>query len=79
MSVELEAFLARIYSDKAARERFLANPEAEARRANLDEAAVTALCAIDRDGLALAARSYERKREQKAGRSLWRRMIERFK
>jgi hypothetical protein len=59
----LEAFLARIYVDDEARARFLAAPAEEARRAGLPDADCRALAAIDREGLALAARSFARKRE----------------
>lgn len=59
----VQAFLARLYVDDALRARFLADPSAEARRAGLDDAETAALAAIDREGLALAARSYAAKRE----------------
>jgi hypothetical protein len=57
-----EAFLARIYTDRAARERFLADPEGEARRAGLSPREVAALASVDRAGLALAAESFALKR-----------------
>lgn len=63
----LEAFLARLYTDETLRERFLADPQAEAQRAGLDEAAQAALLQIDRVGLELATRSLTRKREKRAG------------
>jgi hypothetical protein len=56
-----EAFLARLYADTAARERFLADPRGEARRAGLGPAEAAALDRIDLDDLALAAVSYARK------------------
>jgi hypothetical protein len=60
-----EAFLARLYVDADLRARFLADPEGEARRAGLDEAAARRLASIDRLGLELAAESFARKRERK--------------
>ena len=71
MSPRFEGFLARIYVDAEARHRFLADPHGEATRAGLTREESEALAAIDRTGLELAARSYERKRIQKitGGRS----------
>ena len=65
----MEAFLARLYTDAEARARFLADPDAESRRAGLGEAECTALAQIDRAGLILASRSFARKRAQKERRS----------
>ncbi len=61
----LEAFLARLYTDDALRERFLADPQAEAQRAGLSAAEAEALAAIDRIGLELNVRSLNRKRERR--------------
>ena len=61
-SPRLEAFLALLYTDAAARGRFLADPAGEAHAAALDESETAALVAIDRVGLALAARSFAAKR-----------------
>ena len=74
MSDGFEAFLARIYVDAEARRLFLADPHGEATRAGLTRDEAEGLAAIDRAGLELAARSYERKREAKAParRSFWR-------
>lgn len=58
----LEAFLARLYTDDALRRAFLRSPERVARDSGLDEAGVRAVAAIDREGLAMAASSYEKKR-----------------
>jgi len=63
-SPRLEAFLARIYVDRAARDAFLAAPLVEARRAGLTPDECAGLLAIDRPGLLLAAASFERKRER---------------
>ena len=60
----LEAFLARLYTDDALRERFLADPQAEAQRAGLSPAECEALTHIDRVGLELNVRSLIRKRER---------------
>jgi hypothetical protein len=62
-SAQLETFLARLYTDEAWRSQFLANPEATARAAGLMEADVSALAAIDRTGLQMAAMSFAHKRE----------------
>lgn len=62
MSPAFEAFLAQLYVDRVARQRFLDDPEAETLRAQLGAAEREAVCRIDRVGLALAAASFERKR-----------------
>jgi hypothetical protein len=67
-----EAFLAKIYVDAKARERFLADPRGEATRAGLTEQEIAALEMIDRDGLALASDSLQRKRGKR-----FRRMFQR--
>ena len=72
---EFEAFLARIYVDRPARERFLADPAGEADRAGLTADQCAALANIDRAGLILAARSFAHKRAGKRGRwwhAFWR-------
>jgi len=60
----LEAFLARIYVDAQARERFLSDPEAEASGAGLSHDEIEAVKQIDRVGLELFAVSLEQKRER---------------
>ncbi len=62
-----EAFLARLLVDAVARRKFLADPKGEAVRAGLSPQEAESLAAMDRVGLALAARSFARKREQKQG------------
>jgi uncharacterized protein len=64
-SARLEALLALIYVDEPARTNFLAAPEEFARRhcQNAEEAA--ALATMDQTGLAMAARSFARKRQLK--------------
>jgi hypothetical protein len=55
-------FLATLYVDAGMRERFAADPRAEARRAGFTDEEARELGAMNRDDLALAARSYARKR-----------------
>lgn len=64
----VEAFLARIYVDAQARERFLSNPTAEARAAGLSPEEVDAVTQIDRVGLELFAVSLERKRQRQCAK-----------
>ena len=65
----LEAFLAKIYVDEAARARFLADPSGEATRAGLTPQEAEAVARIDRTGLALVSKSLERKRLDRRRRS----------
>ena len=62
----VEALLASLYVDRAARERWLADPDGEGLRAGLDDPARDAVRGLDRAGLELAAASFAHKR---AGRS----------
>jgi Aromatic-ring-opening dioxygenase LigAB, LigA subunit len=62
---KLEQFLASLYVDAEVRARFLNAPREEAARAGLNPAQCDALAAIDRVGLEMAARSFERKRQKK--------------
>jgi len=62
---KLEAVLARLYTDAAFREAFLAHPADTARAAGLQARDVDELARIDREGLELAARSYAHKRSSK--------------
>jgi len=68
MTPGFEAFLARLYVDAALRARFLADPVATASAAGLTAPECAALARIDRVGLALAARSFEAKRADRARR-----------
>ena len=61
---KLEKFLATLYVDADARARFLESPREEAARAGLSEPQCQALSEIDRAGLEIAARSFERKRQK---------------
>ena len=63
----LEVFLARIYVDQTAREKFLADPRGEALRAGLAPHEIEQLVDIDRDGLELFAHSLEHKRARTHG------------
>lgn len=65
--MSLEAFLARIYIDRTAREKFLADPRGEATRAGLAPHEVEDVVNIDREGLKLFAHSLEHKRANKHG------------
>jgi uncharacterized protein (UPF0276 family) len=59
----VEALLARLYTDAAARERWLADPDGESARAGLDAGGVAAMRRLDRAGLELAAISFAHKRQ----------------
>lgn len=63
----LESFLARIYVDAAARERFLADPSGEARKAGLAPHEIDDLARIDRVGLEMFAHSLEHKKAKAHG------------
>lgn len=71
-SQQFETFLARLYSDREFRERFLVLPEQVAAEAGLGEQEQRAALGIDKPGLLMAARSYEFKR---AGRRSRRRLL----
>jgi hypothetical protein len=68
-SARLEALLARIYVDEPLRASFLAAPEEFARRHTLSPEDAGAVASIDRTDLALAARSFARKRQLKRSRT----------
>jgi hypothetical protein len=63
-SVALEAYLAKLYTDAAAREFFLLDPVNAARNAGLTDAEAESLRTIDKAGLRMAAASYAHKRAQ---------------
>jgi hypothetical protein len=78
-SVALEGFLARLYTDAAARARFMADPEGEARQAGLSAAECAAMARCDRVGLAMAAESFGHKRARHGRRRLpWHRRVLRW-
>jgi hypothetical protein len=64
-SQAFEAFLARIYVDRKARERFLEDPRGEALAAGLSTDEAAALERIDRGGLAMVAHSLEAKKRRR--------------
>jgi hypothetical protein len=77
MSQALEALLARIYTDRAALEQFLADPQAAAEQAGCSPAEAARLKDPDAVGLRLAHQSFEKKRTQKANHApkpWWRRV-----
>jgi len=67
----VETFLARLYVDPDLRTRFLAAPRATARAAGLSEPDCEALTRIDREGLAIAGRSFAAKRSGQSARQGW--------
>jgi hypothetical protein len=67
-AARLEAFLAKIYVDEDARQRFLADPRVEAAKAGLNEREIGALEKIDRAGLILTAQSLQKKRRRLFGK-----------
>jgi hypothetical protein len=71
MSASLEAYLARLYLDRDARDAFVADPRGAAHRAGLNEAEVATLERVDRVGLELTARSLAAKRTQRTVRRSW--------
>ena len=62
-SQRFEAFLARLYSERAFLDEFMRSPERATREMGLDAREQQAALAIDRAGLLMAARSYELKRQ----------------
>jgi len=74
MSRALETYLVKLYLDRDVRQAFLADPRGAAVRAGLDTADVAALERVDREGLEMAARSFEAKRATRAPRGLWGRL-----
>jgi hypothetical protein len=75
VSPAFETYLARIYTDGEERARFLTDPRARAVDFGLSPAECDALAVIDRDGLALAAESFERKRNAGASHPRRRRRL----
>ena len=67
MSPAFEGYLARLYTDDAERALFLEDPPGRALEAGLSHAESDALAAIDRDGLLLAAASFQKKRARRHG------------
>jgi hypothetical protein len=67
MTPAFESFLARLYMDRDARARFLADPRGEAASAGLAADEIAAALAIDRVGLELAAANFAHKRLARPG------------
>ena len=65
---EVEAFLARLYTDEDFLARFLGSPGEVLEREKLSTEQRAALAAIDRSELMLAANSYRHKRESRKSR-----------
>jgi hypothetical protein len=66
----IEAVLAQLYVDDAARARFVADPLRYATKAGLDPRDALRLASIDRVGLVMAASSFAAKRRRKP-RAWW--------
>ena len=64
----VEAFLARLYSDAALRERFLQDDKTAMANPPLTESERAALLEMDRVGLQMAAASYASKRVHHSGK-----------
>jgi hypothetical protein len=84
MSPGFESFLARLYVDRSARARFLADPRGEAAAAGLAGDEITAAVEIDRVGLELAAKSFAHKRRRQTTPAhpivrLWRQVAKRLR
>ncbi|HEX7149999.1 MAG TPA: hypothetical protein VF618_00825 [Thermoanaerobaculia bacterium] len=60
--MHVQQFLARLYTDGALLERFVAEPYATAREEGFDEEAAREFAAMDAESLKLAARSFAGKR-----------------
>ncbi|HEX3412969.1 MAG TPA: hypothetical protein VHT00_14720 [Stellaceae bacterium] len=70
-SPALEEFLARLYTDETALAEFMRMPAETARAAGLRDEEVSALMAVDRIGLVMAAASFRAKRERPKARHRW--------
>jgi hypothetical protein len=82
VSPAFESFLARLYAERPARERFLADAHGEAVAAGLTADEIAAAVGIDRVGLELAAASFahKRRRQRRFGHPvvrLWRALANR--
>lgn len=75
----MEIILARLYSDAAFLEEFLAKPDSALAQYDLDAAERQGLLAIDRAGLRFACRSFARKRESRPASGMLRRLQSRLR
>lgn len=71
---EIEIYMARLYTDAGLRDEFVANPIAQLKISGLSEESIQVLKDMDMQGLLLAGKSYQHKRDFRKGRSLWRRL-----
>ena len=62
--IALETFLAKLYTDQAARNSFLADPVRAAHDAGLEDDDISSLNEMDKVGMLMAAASYAHKRDQ---------------
>jgi hypothetical protein len=62
MQADVEKLMARLFTDAASRERFVADPATVAKEAGLSAEETEAVLRIDLRDLATAARSYDHKR-----------------
>ena len=75
-SVAIERYLAVLYTDQAARARFMADPAGEAAQAGLSSAECAAMAQCDRVGLEMAAESFRHTRAQHGQRRIpWHRRV----
>jgi hypothetical protein len=65
MQADLERLMARLLTDRATRERFVANPAGLATEAGLSPEEAEAISRIEVQALLTAARSYDHKRRSK--------------
>jgi len=70
---EIEVYMARLYTDAKLRDEFVANPVAQLKISGLNEESIQVLKDMDMQGLLLAGKSYQHKRDFREGHSLWRR------
>src|SRR5262245_50779647 len=75
MQADVERFLARLLTDRAFRERFLADPAAVASQEGLSPEEAQAVAAMPTQDLRTAARSYQHKRDSKVPRGVHGRLM----
>ena len=79
MQADVERFLARLLTDRAFRERFLADPAGVASQEGLSPEEARAMASMPLRDLRTAARSYQHKRDSKVQRSARYRLIDWFR